>query len=477
MRSVLLRGLLVLHIVLGVMYLVWRTTQGFQGVLWLSILFLGAELFTFLAVISFSLSHFYAPVIHHSNEFDQLETTFRELPYVDVFVIRRWDSIEATSQTAKAATQMSYPWHRLFVYVVDLDFNSEMQRATPAIPCEYLSCPGPTVDPIEYALTEVTTFGDFVVWLEPGQLPATDLIQQTLPYFFDLAQDGKPNDTGFVQVSLRALGHRRSDHPLQQFIPISRDGSQAAPLLGSGAMIRREALTSVASIDSRRPVLLGSMMHLQGWKSYLCRSSQVDGILLPLRNRRVALLAVLEALKPNPIISSQTTQLQRFQYLWIGIWSLSGLAQLIYFFIPILFLWVGLTPVPAFDPAFFIWFLPYLVVGRLAWLAVFSTSGLWEAWQAERQTGSQFFQSLQALVQASRGMAPYPEKTSQLSLGPQALLILLTLVAIVVGSFRLTQGWEVSWYAFAFGVAWSIYNLLILTVKPPGYDFFTPPTS
>lgn len=477
MRSVLLRVLLVLHLILGVMYLYWRITQGLEGVKvvgWSALFFVG-ELFTFLAIIGFSLSQFHQPLTQQMGTYDQITEAGKDLPPIDVLIIRRWDSIEATCQTATAALQMNYPWHRLFVYVIDLESDPDMQQAAQAVPCEYLHCLGLTRDPLEYVLNEVSTFGDLILILEPGQLPDPDLIVQTLPYFLDPANGYQFNDTGFVQANLRALGHRYSDHPLLQVLPIHWDGNQSAPLLGSGSLIRRAALKSLTltQLDSRRPVLLGTQLHLKGWKSYVCRSSQVNGILLPLRNRRIALLAMLDALKQNPIFSGQTTQVQRFQYLWMGIWCLSGWAHLLYFLGPVLFLTAGLTPVPAFDQAFLSWFLPYLGVGRLAWLVVYWGS-INLAWRAERHTGSQFFQSIQALVQSWQKVAPYPEKTSQLSLGPQALITLITLAAIVIGSIRLSQGWDVTWYAFGFGLLWATYNLMILTVKPPGYDVFAP---
>ncbi|NJK72045.1 MAG: hypothetical protein HC926_01110, partial [Synechococcaceae cyanobacterium SM2_3_60] len=58
----------------------------------------------------------------------------------------------------------------------------------------------------------------------------------------------------------------------------------------------------------------------------------------------------------------KASQIQRFQYLWLGLWSLSGLSHFVLMLVPVFFLTVGLKPVPAFDAAFLKWFAPYTLV-------------------------------------------------------------------------------------------------------------------
>jgi hypothetical protein len=128
-------------------------------------------------------------------------------------------------------------------------------------------------------------------------------------------------------------------------------------------------------------------------------------------------------------------------------------------------------PVPAFNRVFFAWFLPYALLGRISWLLAFPPHLWGAAWQSERQTGSQFFQSIQALVQSLQGVPPYPEQPSQLSLGPQALAIVLTFLAMGVGSLRFAGSWDPSWPELLFGLVWAFYNLMILTVRPDDHDF------
>jgi cellulose synthase (UDP-forming) len=347
-----------------------------------------------------------------------------------------------------------------------------MAKVARAIPCEYWACPEPTLDPLAYVLQLERAKGDYFLLLDPGQFPEPSLLFQTLPLFYDSPERAPiANSTGFVQVMLRTLGQPAAVHPLQQVLAIGSRGNQAAPLLGSGCLIRREALQGIPALDSRKPVRLGCQMHRKGWRSHLVRETQTTGALLPLRNRRIALLALFSALKENPFWGGQTSPQQRLQYLWLTFWAAGGSAELAYLAVPIAFLWTGWMPVPAFDELFFARFLPYVILGRISWLLAFPPR-LWRAaWHSERQTGSQFFQSIQALVQSLRGAIPYREKPSQLSLGPQALAILLTLLGIGVGSVRFMGVWDPAWVGFIFGLLWALYNLLILTVRPDDHDF------
>lgn len=471
MRRYLFRVLAVLHLVLGVMYLYWRITQGLWGdAPWLSLLFLAAEGFTLIAIVGFFLSQLGSS--EPTSSFEDLSQTLGELPYVDVFVVRRHEDPQATRQTAQAALQLRYPWHRLFVHILDLQADDTLRQIALKIPCEYYRCPSPDSDPLHCILNDISTFGEFILVVDAGQGLEQDLIEQMVPYFYDHG-DQAPilNRTGYVQAMVRVIGKRHFDHPLQQSLPVNQGGGEAAPLLGTAVIFRRSAVESLKdSWDLSQPVAMGTALHQQGWKAFLCSTAYVEGSLFPLRNRRAALLSVLSTLKQNPILSGQTSQVQRFEYLWLGLWSIGGIATLIYYCIPIVFLGFGITPVPAFDRSFFVWFLPYVISGRLAWLAAFGPGRWGAAWRAERQTGSQFFQSIQALIQFFQGVQPRSEQPSQLSLGPQALVILITLISIIVGSIRFMAGWSVDPVAFGFGLVWACYTLLLLSVRPSDFD-------
>lgn len=462
----LFRILAIAHLLSGVMYLYWRFTSGLGDTLWVSLPFLAAELFTLITSITFALSRFEKP-------FSPLPLDLTDPPYIDVFILCRWKSHAGAEQTARCAAQLDYPWHRLFIHIVDLQKEEAKKEAllkeiAKKIPCEYLICP--TADPVSYILNDISTFGEYLLILDPGHLPEQEFLLQALPYFQDPV-------VAYVQAQLGTVGHFGSDglfpvgdHPLQQILLCNH--GDIAPYLGSGVLVRRQALQSIQDRwDPQRPVLMGAFMHQEGWKSYLLPELRLVGALPPLRNRRVALLAILDSLKLNLFFKGKATQAQRFQYLWFGFWSTSGLVSIAYFIIPCIFLWFGKAPVSAFDSTFFLWFLPYLGLGRLVLLAAFPQK-LGSILQSERQMWSQFFQSIQAIVQSARQqqdpMIDYPIQTS---LGAQALFILLTISAIVSGSWHFLHEWEISGVEFTFVILWSLYNLFLLSAKPADVDF------
>ncbi|MEN9230999.1 MAG: hypothetical protein Q6L68_08840, partial [Thermostichus sp. DG02_5_bins_236] len=310
-----------LHLAAGGLYLYWRLTAALMGLG--SLLFWCAELFVWLAAVAFYLSRFSGELGHLPIPTPEVfQQAFFQMPRVDVLVMRRWDSIEATRQTALAALRLNYPWDRLSVYVVDLAEDEEMAKVARSVPCEYLPCSEPTLDPLTHVLQSGKTSGEYWLLIEPGQFPEPGLLWQTLPLFFDSPERAPiANCTGFVQVMLRTLGQPAAVHPLQQVLAVGERGFQTAPFLGSGCLVRQQALEGIPNLDFRRPVRLGCQLHQQGWTSYLVRETQVTGALLPLRNRRIALLALFSALKVNPFWGGQTNPQQRLQYLWLTFWA------------------------------------------------------------------------------------------------------------------------------------------------------------
>ncbi|MEO0854761.1 MAG: cellulose synthase, partial [Cyanobacteria bacterium J06648_11] len=362
-RAWLFRLLAVAQLVLGVMYLYWRCTKGFNSDAFApSLLFLIAEFFMLIGAFGFSLSQLetYSPP---RNAFGDMSAVMSELPYVDVFILReRSHSLAATTQTARDLTQLAYPWHRLFVHIVDTASDPDLEKKAVTVPCDYIACPVPVDRSLQYLMREISTFGEFALLVAPGQTVPPDILQQTMPYFFDTPTRAPiANDTGFVQTMLRTLSKPQPDHPLQQPFPVGETGGEASPLLGRGTVLRRAALETIPDLDLSQPVLLGGLLHQRGWRSYLCRTVEVQGALLPLRDRLMSLLALLQTLRLNLWWERQTSQAQKFQYLWYGLWSMSGVASVMLFLIPVWFLCAGVTPVPDFNREFLTWFLPYAI--------------------------------------------------------------------------------------------------------------------
>ena len=433
----------------------------------LSWAFLLAEGFTWVGALEFSLSRIQLR-ISSDRLFPALRQSLAELPSVDVLIVRRGESIAATYQTARLAAQLDYPWHRLFVRIVDCDRDISLKRAAQAVPCKYCALNESRPRALEAILQQELLLGDYLLILEPGQLVESQLLQRVLPYFYDThATAPIANRTGYVQPVLKQVGKHSLTHPLQRLVPFGEQGGDCAPLLGAGALFRRRALAELPQINWDHPVRLGVELHIRGWESYLCRTTTITGISIPYCGRLMSLVALQHALRLLPWWRIAVTQTQSCQYLWLALWSTSGFAAVLYFFVPIWYLWTERAPVPAFNLVFLAWFLPYAIAGRLTWLVSISPSSWRSTWLAERQSGAQFFQSIQATVLALRSPLATAKQPSWCSFIPQGIAILLTLSAILVGVVRLfNSSSRASIVAIAFSLAWATYNLVLLSVVP-----------
>ena len=467
--SYLFAVLAIAHLILGVAYLTWRTNGGMSSdARLLSWVFLLAEGFTLVGAIGFSLSHIRYRV-PSDDLFPVLEASLAQLPLIDIAILRQGESVSATCQTAQLARNLDYPAHCLAVWIVDCDEDAVLARKVQAISCEYIAVNGGRSNALHNLLQMDVLKGDYLLVLDVGQFPDNRLLKRTLPYFFDTPETAPiANRTGYVQPMLTPLDRQQAEHPLQQRIPFGQVGGDCAPLLGTGALFRRQALADLPHIDWNYSVRLGTELHSRGWRSHICRTASISGVSIPLRNRLMSLLAVQHALRLLPWWRIPISQTQRFQYIWLALWSIGGIATTLYLFVPVWFLLTGIAPVPAFDLVFMTWFLPYAMLGRLAWLASMPPHNWKAAWRAERQTGAQFFQSIQAILLSAFGVRPVSKSPSRWSFGPQAVAIVVTIGGILVGCFRLFSSIDdFSTIDIAFCLAWATYNLALLSVVPP----------
>ncbi len=440
----------IVALLLGVRYLAWRCLYGFNAAeAWWSLVVLGAEAFLWWSLAGFVFSQW--------RRTPRLQTLSEPPPYVDIWIVRNTESSRAAVQTAETLTRsLDYPWHRVFVHILDTQADAELARLASAVPCEYHACDG-----IHTALSQVLRqaegIGEYILLLQAGHFPDPDIVRASLPYF--------ESDVAYVQTELRSLNRSIVDHPLLQLIPMGVAGGDAAPCLGSGAIFRRQALAELPNADWLMPVRLGSYLHQAGWRSHLCRETGVSGGLLLFRNRLMALLALMPTLRiaARP---RKASQIQRFQYLWLGLWSLSGLSHFVLMLVPVFFLTLGLKPVPAFDATFLKWFAPYTLVRLSGLFIAFPGRYWWRMFEAHRQSVAQFAQSMLAVLM--RGRDPQPTQPTQVLLWPQAVMWLIVAIAIGIGGRRFLALDDPAILEWACGFGAALYTLVLLGAIPPG---------
>lgn len=238
-----------------------------------------------------------------------------------------------------------------------------------------------------------------------------------------------------------------------------------------------EPVAPVASASVTEDLATVVRLHALGWRSVhhpdpLVRvAAPADlGALTAERRRRVQ-GTVQVLLRANPLRAGGLRPGQRLVRVAALSGSLSGLAALVYLLVPVVVLVTGVQPVVAWDAAFFVRWLPYVLAGQ-ALLAV-AAGGL-RGWRWH-QGLAQFPWRVQALASAvrcavtGRPVAAPAARTGAAPgriLVPQLVAAALLVVAAGVGVARAGLG-QTDWADTLVVLAWAAADLVVLGVVVP----------
>lgn len=144
-RTLLFRYMVVINLILGGWYLGWRITESINfapHAVWLSILLLIAEIYSFVGGVMFFLG-LWRPVIRQIKSLDHLNPQFAQpdYPTVDIFITCYSEPVEMVEETARAALAMDYPITKLLVYILDDGNSPEMRAMSERLGLEDLQSP------------------------------------------------------------------------------------------------------------------------------------------------------------------------------------------------------------------------------------------------------------------------------------------------------------------------------------------------
>jgi cellulose synthase (UDP-forming) len=188
---------------------------------------------------------------------------------VDVFVTAYREPYPLVERALLAATRIRGEYR---VWLLDDGDDPRLERLAERLGTGYLTRPDRTsakAGNINAALRR--TSGEIVVIFDVDHAPTPDFLERTLGYFAD-------PDVGFVQVMLTFENGEQSwfaraakESTLDFFNPTSRgmDAVGSATLIGTNALIRREALNSISGYKPGLAEDLATSieLHAAGWKS------------------------------------------------------------------------------------------------------------------------------------------------------------------------------------------------------------------
>ena len=128
-RIVLFRCLVVINLIFGAWYLLWRINHSLNyQALWISIPLLLAEIYAYVGGALFFVG-LWKPIVRQvrSLKFMAPPISEHDLPSVDVFITCYNEPNELVEKTARAVLSIDYPATKLHVYILDDGNSSEMR--------------------------------------------------------------------------------------------------------------------------------------------------------------------------------------------------------------------------------------------------------------------------------------------------------------------------------------------------------------
>jgi cellulose synthase (UDP-forming) len=255
-------------------------------------------------------------------------------------------------RTLSAARAITYP-HTTYLLddTRDPRFKA-LAEEMGAVHLELLDVPGAKAGKINAALARTTE--EFIVVLDPDHIPFRNFLHRVLGYFAD-------ERVGFVQVS-QAYGNAResfvaraaAEQTYAFYGPIMQGmhGTGTSVAIGANCTFRRKALDSIGGhgIGLAEDLVTSIRLHAKGWKSVYVPEVVSRGLVPSdldsyLKQQLKWSRGVYEVLfREYPRAFRSLTWYQRISYFMIGSYYLVGVTSLIYFAVPMIYLWTGRQP-------------------------------------------------------------------------------------------------------------------------------------
>lgn len=255
-------------------------------------------------------------------------------------------------RTLAAAREIRYP-HTTYLLDDTRDPRfASLAKEMGAIHLELIGLPGAKAGKINEALRRTTE--DFILVLDPDHIPFPEFLDRVLGYFYD-------ETVGFVQVAQAYynppesfVARAAAEQTYTFYGPIMQGlhGTGTTVAIGANCTFRRTALESIGGhgIGLAEDLVTSIRLHAAGWLSMYVPEILSRGLVPSdlgsfLKQQLKWSRGVHDVLfHEYPRAFRRLTFHQKVSYFMIGSYYLVGLTSLIYFTIPLLYLWVGEQP-------------------------------------------------------------------------------------------------------------------------------------
>ena len=272
-RKHLLRALIVANLAFASYYISWRYLFSINWDFWpVSFALLAAETYSFISIWLFGFM-LWRPKVRRNPP------SFVPGAVVDVFITRYNEPVELVRDTVRAAVAIRYPHN---TYVLDDGNSRELELAALAEGAKYIVRPDEWAGHDRHAKAGninsalFQTKGEFILILDADQLPAPEILDETLGYFAD-------PKVALVQTPQWFYNVPEGDYlgsqaplfygPIQQ----GKDGWNAAFFCGTNAVLRREAFMEIGIRYYARDLLRRLNVVLDAGNSIVASAERQSG--------------------------------------------------------------------------------------------------------------------------------------------------------------------------------------------------------
>ena len=469
-------------------YISWRVTHsltfqdGWSGTF--SLLLFLAELYT---VVLLFVGHFQA--------FRPLQRTTPPMPEdaiwpsVDVYITTLNESVDVVRRTAVGCRAMRYEGIKK-IWILDDGCRVEMKRLAEQLGVGYLSRKerdGAKAGNLNAAMER--TSGEYIAQFDADHVPVRSFLEETVPFLVvdpNLAFVQTPHKFQNADVFQRnlAVGTQVANEQ-DLFFHVLQPGNDfwnAAFFCGSNAVLRREAIEDVGGFATEtitEDAHTSLRMHARAWNSAYFDKPLAGGVTPEtfadaLSQRLRWCMGMVGIFRhENPLTIRGLKLVQRICYFSSCFFFFFGLPRFIFFLAPIAFLLFDVRSIDASILPVVAVFLPHILA---AWLVTSGASRNYRHnfWSEVYESSMAFYMGFAGVwALFTKRRLPFKVTPKEVlrdgtswsfrAAAPTAALLLLTLLATLAGITALSQTTREEGGVVFMNLAWSLYNLMILS--------------
>lgn len=481
--------LVVLSLTVSCRYIWWRYTSTLNWNDPLSLMFglilLFAETYAWVVLV---MGYFQVIWPLHRQPVP-LPESIESWPSVDIFVPTYNEELTVVEGTIYAALGIDWPKDRLTIWLLDDGGRDEFRRFAEKVGVRYIARTRhehAKAGNINNALTYAK--GEFVAIFDCDHVPTRSFLQLTMGWFFKdkkLAMMQTPHHFFSPDPFERNLGRfRKTPNEGTLFYGLVQDGNDmwdATFFCGSCAVIRRSALDEIGGIAVEtvtEDAHTSLRLHRKGYTSAYMRIPQAAGLatesLSAHIGQRIRWARGMTQIfrMDNPLLGKGLKLSQRLCYANAMLHFLSGIPRLIFLTAPLAFLLFHAYIIfaPALMIALFV--LPHMIHASLTnsriqgkyrhsfWSEIYETV---LAWYIAPPTVVALINPHKGKfnVTAKGGLVEH-EYVDWVITRPYLLLVLLNILGVAFGIWRIACGPDNEVMTVLVGLAWVFYNLIVL---------------